>query len=176
MKLHFVAMFLATGVASAADWSLKQSTDAMTDAVRKEAFVTNTEGDKFTIIRRNDGSVWGYFQLAGLNQFSVGERLMLRVDKNKPVEFNEDFEKLTRQLGRPIEAWEWNPGLIGFRLWHGKSDEGCGLVHQLYNGSQLIIRYHPNSSTERDVVFPLGGNHDAIAKAIDLQMSDCAKD
>ena len=173
MKSIATMLLLVAGVASASDWSLKTSTDSMTDETRKQASITNQDGDRFTVIRRSDNSVWGYIQLADGKMFNVGERLMLRVDKNKAVSFNEDFEKLTKKLGKPMEAWEWNPNLIGFRMWHGDPAEGCGLIKQLYDGSQLIIRYHPNDSTERDVTFDLSGNSQAITQALDFQISSC---
>lgn len=172
-KLLATALVTISGAALAGNWEIRTTTDSMTDQVSREAFVTSPGGDKFTIIRRSDGSVWGYIKLAGINQFSVNDRLMLRVDKNRPVEFNEDFEKLTKKLGRPIEAWEWNPSLIGFLMWHGKIDEGCGLVKQLFEGATMVVRYHPNQSTIRDITFPLTGNKKAISDAVGVDVSTC---
>lgn len=167
------ALVAVSSAAIAGNWEIRTSTDSMTDQVTREAFITSPMGDKFTVIRRRDGSVWGYIQLAGANQFSVSDRLMLRVDKNKPFEFNEDFEKLSKKLGMPIKAWEWNPTLIGFRIWHGKVDDGCGLVKQLFEGTTMVVRYQPNQSTVRDLTFPLGGNQNAISDALGVDVSTC---
>lgn len=160
--------------AFAGDWELKSKSDAMTDAVTKEATVTSPDGDKFTILRRADGSAWGYVQLGGSGLFGIDETLMVRVDKNKPVEFNDKFEKLAVKLKMPsMNIWEWNPNLIGFRIWHGKQDEGCGLIKQLFDGQQVIVRYHPNQSTLRDITFPLTGNNQALSDALGIDVAAC---
>ncbi len=169
----FYALMLAPSVTFAAQWVSVTRTDAMTDEETTETFVESTTGDKFSLLRRSDESVWGYLQLASPNQFSVGEQLMARIDKNEPREFNDKLEKLTADLGMKVESWEWNPSLIGFRLWHGKKDEGCGYVRQLYDGKRLVIRYHPNQSTTRDIVFELDGNQKAISKAVGFDVSHC---
>jgi len=168
-----LTLLAVPGLVSAANWELKTSTDAMTDQTSSQAEVRSADGDTFTVMRRSDGSVWGYVRLAGTNQFGINENLMVRVDKNKPFEFNDKLEKLTQQLGKPIEAWEWNPSLIGFRMWHGKPAEGCGIVQQLYNGQQIIVRYHPNQSTYRDITFALSGNAQAITDALGFSINAC---
>lgn len=173
IKYYALICLLVASTATAGDWEAKTTTDAMTDATSTEAFVTNADGDKFTMLRRSDGTVWGYIELSGIKQFSVNERLMVRVDKNDPVEFNEDFEKLSRELKMPMDTWEWNPNLIGFRMWHGKFNEGCGMVQRLFKGQQLIIRYHPNPSTISDVVFPLYGNQKTISDAVGFDVATC---
>ena len=174
MKKFFVIGLLAIpGLALAGNWELRTSTDAMTDQVVSQAIVTAQTGETFTVMRRSDGSVWGFVQLSGSSQFGINDSLMIRVDKNTPVEFNEKFEKLTAQLGKPIESWDWNPTLIGFRMWHGKVDEGCGMVQQLYYGHQLIIRYNPNQSTFHDITFQLTGNPEAIADALGIDIAMC---
>lgn len=160
--------------AFAGDWELKSKTDAMTDAVSKEASVTSPDGDRFTILRRGDGSAWGYVQLAGSNMFGISDTLIVRVDKNKPVEFSDKFEKLAIKLKMPtMNMWEWNPSLIGFRIWHGKQEEGCGLIKELYDGQQIIVRYHPNQSTQRDITFPLTGNNQALSDALGIDVAAC---
>ena len=172
-KSLFLALMLFPFAALAAEWNSTTRTDAMTDEETTEAYIESTTGDRFTLLRRSDGSVWGYLKLDSPHQFSVGEQLIARVDKNDPREFNDRLEKLTESLGDKIEAWEWNPSLIGFRMWHGKKDEGCGYVSQLYNGSRLIFRYHPNQSTTRDLVFELAGNQETISKAVGFDISQC---
>ena len=103
----------------------------------------------------------------------VNERLTLRVDKNEAQEYNGDLHKLMRELGDPTPYWEWNPTLIAFIVWHGKIGEGCGLVEQLWNGSQLIVRYHPNQSTTRDIYFDISANKAVIPASLDIDMSKC---
>ncbi len=172
-KLITLGLLAISSTAFAGNWELRTSTDAMTDTVASQAVVDAPSGEKFTVMRRSDGSVWGYVQLSGVNQFGINDNLMVRVDKNKPFEFNDKLEKLTRQLGKPIESWEWNPSLIGFRMWHGKVDEGCGIVQQLFHGQQIVVRYHPNQSTFRDITFPLTGNQKAISDALGFDINTC---
>jgi len=171
--ITIISIFATSNLAIAGDWILRTTKDNMTDQPSKEVFVTSPGGEKFTIIRRSDEKVWGYIQLSGINQFSVNERLMLRVDKNKPHEINEDLQNLTKRLGNPIGSWEWNPNLIGFLIWHGKINEGCGIIKELFDGKKMIIRYHPNKSTIRDIEFPLTGNRKAISDALSLDLSNC---
>jgi len=145
----------------------------MTDKVTTTVSLTSKEGHTFSLIRKSDERVWGYFRLAGLNQFKVGERLLLRVDKTDPVEYDETAEKFFKDLGMNIKMWEWNPNLIGFVVWHGKPDEGCGLIKRLYEGKIMVIRYHPNQSTFVDVSFPLNQGKDTLNSSLGLSIKDC---
>ncbi len=151
-----------------ATWKLHKSVDSMTDKVTKDAYVVSSGGDRFTLLRKSDGRVWGYLQLAGMNQFKVNDALMLRVDKNKPVPISDPG---LENLG--IHAYEWNPSLLGFLLWHGKVNEGCGYIRDLLSGKRLVIRYHPNQSTYRDVTFHIAKNKAAIRQGIGLSSNDC---
>lgn len=171
-KLFFVVGLISTSAFSA-DWESKTVIDKMTDKASIDAFVVSSNGDKFTIVRRQDDTIWGYIQLAGVNQFSVNEKLLMRVDKNTPVELSDELDILSKQLGRPMKTWEWNPSLIGFRLSHGKLNSGCGVLKQLFDGKQLILRYHPNQSTTRDIEFTLSGNQKVISDAVGFDLSNC---
>jgi hypothetical protein len=174
MKIFWIlALSFISPPVFASNWEIKFTSDAMTDKESTEAFIISNTGERFTILRRSDGRFWGYIQLVPPNQFSINERLITRIDKNTPKEFNEDFEKLTKSLGSPIESWEWNPSLIGFGIWHGNKNEGCGWLRQLYDGKKFIIRYHLNKSTTRDVIFELSGSQEAISKAAGFDVSMC---
>lgn len=175
MKVSAPVIFLLvlSSFSHAGEWQLKTTIDAFTDITASEAFITTPEGEKLTIIRRSDKSVWGYVQLSGINQFSIDEALLLRVDKNPPVEFNDRLEKLSVSLGRPMKTWEWNPSLIGFRMWHGEAKEGCGLIKQLFDGKVVIVRYHPNQSTTRDITFEITGGQKALSDSIAYDLSNC---
>ena len=170
------AAMLLTNSALASEWILKSYTDSMTDAIRKEVYISNGDGDRFTLIRKSDGAVWGYVKLSGGKQFNIGERLMVRIDKNKPMEFNGDLDKI---MGGQINTWEWNPSLVGFQLWAGESG-GCETLKQIYSGSQITVRYHPNDSTSRDVLFVVDGGYEEISSALDIQpdmkFSQCEQD
>lgn len=172
----FVYLLLAFSCAANAEWTYKEQADAMTDEKYRVAFVNSKDGSKFSLTRRSDNSVWGYLALGGMNQFMIGERLMVRVDANDPKKFNEDLQKLSKSLGRPILSWEWNPNLIGFRIWHGKIKEGCApLLKELFNGDKMVIRYHPNQSTTRDVWFDISKNKSAIERALGVKSVECGR-
>lgn len=156
-----------------AGWKLVSRVDAMTDKSEKEAFITSDEGHRLTILRRGDNTVWMYLKLSGMNQFGIQDKLILRVDKNDPVDFGDSLDKISAKLSMPIKTWEWNPDLIGFRAWHGESRDGCGYIKQLINGSRLVIRYHPNESTYKDIFFNIGNNPKAISEALNLDASTC---
>ncbi len=156
-------------------WELKETVDAMTDKISRTVFVKSNDGSRFTLARKSNKKVWGYLELNGMNQFMINERLMLRVDKNDPRKFNEDMEKMNREFGLDWESWEWNPSLIGFLVWHGLPNEGCGLVQQLYDGTKMVIRYHPNQSTIKDIHFDISKNKLAIPVALGFEMDNCSK-
>lgn len=170
----FLSLF--SSLASAAEWQLKISTDAMTDATTREAFITAPTGEKFTVIRRSDGSVWGYVQLSGMSQFGINDKLLVRVDKNTPMEFDDRLERLSKSLGRPMKTWEWNPSLVGFRMWHGKEDEGCGIIKQMFEGKLVVVRYHPDQSTARDITFEAAGGQKALSDALAVNLGSCPED
>ncbi len=164
-------LLLATSTfVSAEGWKVETKVDAMTDVTRTYAMVTAKTGETLTILKRDDKTIWAYFELSGVDQFSVNDRLTLRVDKNKPISYNQDFQELSRELGQPVTNWEWNPSLIGFAVGSAKADGGCHkVVSEIYNGEKLVIRYHPNQSTTRDVIFPLANGKEVISKAIEIK-------
>lgn len=173
LSLTVMLATIAVTPAAAQGWRAQRSVDAMTDQATTTVSLTSKEGHTFTIIRKSDARVWGYLRLAGLNQFRVGERLLLRVDKTEPVEYSESDEKFYKDLGMNIKMWEWNPSLIGFVVWHGKADEGCGLVKRLYEGRSMVIRYHPNESTFVDVNFALNQGQRLLLSSLGLNINDC---
>ncbi len=163
----FVALVIFPSL-SFADWKIQKTVDSMTDKITKTAYVLSKDGNRFTLIRKSDQKVWGYLKLKGMNQFKINESLLLRVDKNKPRSIS---DKMQKKFG--ISSYEWNPSLMGFLVWHGKSDEGCGFIGQLLNGKKLIIRYHPNKSTYKDIIFNISKNKAAIKGSLGLENSQC---
>lgn len=171
MKIIIILLMLSTSFeVFSYSWEIISKTDAITDKISIEASVISKAGDRLTIIERDDKTKWAFFELSSPNQFSINERLILRVDKNKPMNYNADFQNLSRKLGNQIFTWEWNPNLIGFKV---GSPGGChNILTQIFNGKKMVIRYHPNKSTSKDVVFLLAGGEEAINKVIS---SKCGK-
>lgn len=163
----FIALS-AFATSSIAEWKVQESVDAMTDQVSKTAYVLSDNGSRFTLIRKSSSAVWGYLKLSGMNQFKANDVLMLRVDKNEPRDYDDKAQKL---FGIP--SYEWNPSLLGFLIWHGKADEGCGLVGQLLQGQKMVIRYHPNKSTYKDIVFDISKNKAAVREGLGLESDQC---
>lgn len=154
----------------AADWQVKEKKDAMTDEVRKSAYVTNEAGHTFSIYRISEkGSVWGNFSLSSsvFDQISPQKPPMYRVDQNEPNELSRLKELQDMKYG--IQAYEWEPKWVNFRIWHGKEDEGMApdLV-QLMEGQKVVFRYHLGTGGYKDTSFTLKGASSAIAKAIGI--------
>lgn len=172
-SLYMFGLLLFVGHAGAEDWELKTTADSMTDTITKEARISLPTGESLSILRRGDGSVWGYFRPANGQMFAAGDHLLVRVDKNKPIELNGKLEELMARVGKKMEVWDWNPTLIASRIWHGKVSDGCGIIQQLYSGKTLIVRNHPSESTYRDTTYALGGNREVLAQALDIDMTTC---
>jgi hypothetical protein len=173
LKVFLICLSLVTSSFSLA-WSLEEKKDEMTDSFTRTATVKSAEGASFTLLRRSNGAVWGYLKLNASNQFMVGEELLMRIDKLPPVEFNDKLQKLLLRLGDAAPSWEWNPSLIGFSIWHGTPEDGkCGQISDLLRGKSLRIRYHPNQSTSRDLVFDISKTKETIRKALDVSLADC---
>lgn len=162
----FLSLLMTTNLY--ADWKINETIDSMTDKVQKNAFILSKGGHRFTLIRKSNGKVWGYLKLSRFNQFSVNDSLMLRVDKNKPREISDRFQK---SIG--IASYEWNPNILGFLLWHGEASKRCGTISQLLKGKKLVIRYHPNKSTYKDIVFNITKNKLAIRSALSIKNNEC---
>ena len=175
MKFLHISILLSVMLTSTASaWVLHKSVDAMTDEVSQSVTVKSTDGSKFTLLRKSNGYVWAYLELSGANQFMVNDRLMVRVDKNKAREANEDGNNTIVGLGgSPI--WEWNANLIGYAAWHGIPAKGCHFLKELWDGQKMVIRYHPNQSSTKDLIFDISANKLAIPTSLGFKMADCVK-
>lgn len=163
----FIVLVSMFGSASA-QWELDESVDAMTDEVSRKAYVASEDGHAFVVVRKNDGKVWGYLMLPEGEFFKINDAVMLRVDKNKPKNFD---DRLQREFG--VASYEWKPDLLGFLIWHGKAGEGCGLVGELLKGDEMVIRYHPRESTLKDVRFDISENRKAVRAGLWLEEGQC---
>ena len=171
---NYVLILLTLMSVKAYSWVLDDKIDSMTDEVTYTTYVTSEEGHRFSLVKKENDTIWGYLHLSGLNQFMINEELMFRVDKNKPKELSEEFEKLTYELGMGENVWEWNPSLIGFRLIPMGDNDSCGDgIKEINNGKKLVIRYHPNKSTYRDVHFDISKQKEAILKALKIDFTKC---
>lgn len=130
--------------ATAAQWQLDSRVDAMSDRRVENAYIENTAGDRLTITRRADQSIWGFLSLGGGRMFgSSRQGVLLRVDGHPPERYWEGNTE-----------YEWNPTLAGFRMRTAES-QYCEIFRQLHAGSSLLVRYFPSDSTQRDIRFDL---------------------
>ncbi len=157
-------LFVSTS-AGAAQWQLDSRVDAMTDLPSENVFIENAEGDRLTILRRSDQSIWGFLSLGEGRMFgSSRQGVLLRVDDHPPVGYSE-----------ANTAYEWNPALAGFRIGTAESSY-CSIVRQLHAGEALAIRYFPNDSTQRDIRFELDpASADALLTATGVDMDQCIR-
>ncbi|PSF15373.1 hypothetical protein [Marinobacter shengliensis] len=86
--------------------------------------------------------------IGGSPTFEPNGLIEMRVDKNETMVVDpEKSKRLAELLGKP--TFQWEPATVGFLLWHGSEEEGCGYVGQLLQGQELKVRYQTNS-LERD--------------------------
>lgn len=177
MKFFLLILVAVTpALALATDWNLVNEKDAMTDEERTEAVIENPDGDRFTILRRANGKVWGFLSLGGVHQFGIINSIKARYGGNQAFVYNDDLDKLSKKLGRPMNGWEWNPKLVAFLMWHGNIEEGCGKITELAESKQILFRYKPNQSTQRDVYFRDVSEASAIPAALGINLEDCPAD
>jgi hypothetical protein len=132
--------------AAHAEWTSVNKVDDFTDKqVRYAAF---SDVDHRIQLSHEGKAVWMFITRNKIGSFEPNGLIELRVDKNEvrvvdPVE----SKQLAELMGEP--TFEWEPATVGFLLWHGSEEEGCGYVSELLQGQELKVRYQTNS-LERD--------------------------
>ena len=95
----------------------------------------------------------------------------MQVDRNESREADDHLQKNFN-----IPSYEWGKTTIGFLLWHGHLDEGCGFIYQLLNGKKMAIRYHNNHHFQKEIVFDISKNKEAILEALCLKSEQCKEE
>lgn len=171
-KWLFFLIGLSFNFSVYASWKVDESVDAMTDNVKKVAYVTNESGYKFSIYRLDNGAaVWGNFSVANnfVDLIDWEKPPIFRVDKNKPV--NLARKKRIQELG--FEAYEWQPKWVNFVLWHGKESDGLSSdLITIMNGHNIVFRFYLSTGGYKETTFSLDGANSAISKAIDFEMNN----
>ncbi|MBE5317467.1 MAG: TonB C-terminal domain-containing protein [Xanthomonadales bacterium] len=162
----FLVFLCFTSGVIASGWQLESRVDAMTDRTVEEAFIENTGGDRLMIMRRSDGSIWGFLRLGGGRMFgSSRQGLMLRVDSHAPISYS----------GARESEFEWNPTLVAFRM-RTAGSMYCEVFQQLHAGESLLVRYYPSDSTQRDIKFQLDPTTaDALLTATGVDVDRCSQ-
>ena len=65
MLRAFLATVLGLLASTANAWTLQESVDAMSDKASRQVLVTAPDGSTFTLLRKTDGSIWGYLKITG---------------------------------------------------------------------------------------------------------------
>jgi hypothetical protein len=142
-----MAIVFFTHVAHA-EWTSVNKVDDFTDKqVRYAAF---SDADHRIQLSHEGKAVWMFITRKKIGTFEPNGLIELRVDKNEvrvvdPVK----SKQLTELIGKP--TFQWEPATVGFLLWHGSEEEGCGYVSELLQGQELKVRYQTNS-LERDTL------------------------
>ena len=108
----------------------------------------------------------------GIETFEPNGIIELRVDKNDTRTIDPKKSKeLGKLLGKKI--FQWEPKTVGFLIWHGKEDEGCGLIGELLEGDFLSFRYQISSMERETYEISLEGAKEAIINGLNLTI--CGK-
>lgn len=153
-----------------AQWSFVEKVDDFTD--EKITYALYSDNDHQIQISHEGKAVWIFITKNGLESFEPNGKIELRVDKNEtriidPVKCKE----LSDLMGKDTFLWE--PKTVGFLIWHGKEDEGCGYIGELLEGDFLNFRYQINSMESETYKISLEGAKEAIVQGLNLTI--CGK-
>lgn len=151
--------------AANAEWTSVNKVDDFTDKETKHAAFSDSEHR--IQLSREGKAVWMFITRKKLGTFEPNGLIELRVDKNEvrvidPVK----SKQLAETLGR--QTFKWEPATVGFLLWHGAEDKGCGYVIELLQGHELKVRYQTNSLERETFDVSLNGAKQAIIDGLGL--------
>ena len=158
-----ICLFSASAMAK---WDYVNKVDDFTD--EKVMYASYSDSDHRIQLSHEGKSVWMFITRKKVGTFDPKGIIEVRVDDNKtnttdPVK----SKRMAKLLGKKI--YQWEPSTVGFLLWHGKEDEGCGYINQLLNGSILKGRYQINSMERDTFKISLDGAREAIIKGLGLK-------
>lgn len=145
-RLFVTMITIFFNYAAHAEWTSMNKVDDFTDKqVRYAAF---SDAEHRIQLSHEGDAVWMFITRKKIGTFEPSGLIEMRVDTNvtrviDPVE----SKRLAELLGRT--TFQWEPATVGFLLWHGSEEEGCGYIGELLHGRELKIRYQINS-LERD--------------------------
>tara|TARA_R110001592_G_scaffold97519_1_gene279377 strand:+ start:7480 stop:7989 length:510 start_codon:yes stop_codon:yes gene_type:complete len=165
MKIVLLALLLFSSSVFAA-WTSVIKKDDFTDETVRYALYSD---DSHSIqISHQDSSVWMFISRKKIGSFEPNTLLELRVDQNKTMEVDPENSKILERIGK--KSYQWEPGTVGFLIWHGKEDEGCGFISQLVSGRELKVRYQVNSLERESFSVNLEGAKQAIVDGLSLKV------
>lgn len=169
------ALCLAAHLAFAGEWKVKRTVDAMSDAQRLTAEVTNESGHTLAMYRTSDGSVWALFSLPSGNTDVLAARRfpMYRIDKLRPrdLDVDRELEQLVRRsTGKELPTRTVvEPKWVNFKLWDGNVVKGRSPeLQEFMDGETAVFRYWLFTGGSKDTVFSLVDGRPLIAEALGL--------
>ena len=179
-KLYILLFCLLIGFPSLAGWEVVEEVDSMTDEMKKFVVVRNDDGHAFILYLGSEKlSIWANFSLSdkSLNQIDSERLIMVRIDKNKPLDVYE-----TKKIGKTFlkallmienyykedygskdfsKNYEWNPKWVNFVI--ERED-----VERIIQGKKLLVRYYLPVGGYKETSFMIEGGEDAIRQVIDI--------
>jgi len=151
--------------AAHAEWTSVNKVDDFTDEqVRYAAF---SDADHRIQLSHEGKAVWMFITRKKIGTFEPNGLIEMRVDKNETRIIDpEKSKRLAELLGQP--TFQWEPATVGFLLWHGSEEEGCGYVGELLEGQELKVRYQTNSLERDTFSASLVGAKQAIINGLGL--------
>ena len=153
-----------------AGWEFVDKVDDFTD--EKVLYAVYSDDEHRIQLSHEGDSVWMFITRKKIGTFEPSGIIELRVDDNKSRTIDPVKSKqLAELLGKT--TFEWEPDTVGFLIWHGKEDEGCGYVGELLEGKELKGRYQINSMERDTFKISLEGAKESIIGGLGLTI--CGK-
>lgn len=128
-------------------WEFVNKVDDFTD--EKVMFAVYSDEEHRVQLSHVGTSVWMFITRKKIGTFEPNGIIELRVDRDQSIAIEPaKLKRLGAVLGKP--TFQWEPSAVGFLIWHGNEEAGCGFIGKLLKGKELKIRYQVNT-LERDM-------------------------
>jgi hypothetical protein len=170
MRNIIVLLLFTFSLPASAEWVSVNKVDAFTD--KKVMYAVYSDENHRVQISRQGTAVWMFVTRKKIGTFEPNTLIELRVDKNKVLEFDPPvMNKILAASG--LKAYQWEPATIGFLIWSGQEDVGCGYIGQFMSGEKLSVRYQTNTMERDSFSINLAGAKKALIDGLDLKI--CGK-
>jgi len=141
-KIYIYIVFMLFSHFAYADWTYVNKVDDFTD--KQVRYAEYSDADHRIQLSHEGKAVWMFITRKKIGTFEPNGIVELRVDKNEahvidPIK----SKRLAKLIGTP--TFQWEPATVGFLLWHGLEEEGCGYIGELLQGQELKVRYQINT-------------------------------
>lgn len=163
MCITFLSFIMPSLVS--AQWTSVNMVDDFTD--EKINYALYSDDEHQLQISYEGSSVWMFITKQGIETFQPNGLIELRVDKKDTrIKDPQQSKELSKFLGG--EIFKWEPKTVGFLVWHGKEDEGCGFIGELLEGDFLRFRYQISSMEREAHKIDLEGAKKALINGLNL--------